>query len=108
MEIVPSPLTVDSFAPHVGEVFMLHLADGSSIEVKLIEAEAYELHRRDGRVKGKSGNVRRDPFALLFAYEQMLAQGIYNMSHPVMGELSISLVPVGPVSEGFGHEAVFN
>jgi hypothetical protein len=37
----------------------------------------------------------------------ILPQRIYRLRHPVMGELDLFLVPIGPDGEGMRYEAVF-
>jgi hypothetical protein len=109
MMITPSLFILDTFSPLVGQIFHAqHHEGGDTVELRLVEAEAIELNKRDGRLRSKSGSLRRDPFTLVFLYDRLLQQGIYTMHNEVLGEISISIVPIGPFDEGWGHEAVFN
>lgn len=107
-EIPKSPYTLDMFAPLIGAKFKADLGNNSTIELTLCEAEATVLSKRDGRLHSKSGNVRTDPFSLVFLYESLLPQGMYTLNNETLGEVSIFLVPIGPYDGAWGHEAIFN
>ena len=53
---------------------------------------------------------RQRMFSLVFRgpLEQPLEQGLYLMTHEIMGAESIFLVPIARESDGFRYEAVFN
>ena len=40
--------------------------------------------------------------------EPFMSQGIRKLNHPILGELSMFLVPIGQDKDGFQYEAVFN
>lgn len=109
-EPIHSPFTCDTFAQHVGEKFAIKTGNGGFIELELISAEPLKLKPFDGRALGKSGFVRTDPFSLLFRWdgEQMFGQGVYDFTHPTIGDFYMSVVPVGPGESGWLYEAVFN
>jgi uncharacterized protein DUF6916 len=92
-----SDLTVDSFAPHVGERFAL---PEQGRELELIEARAHP---------GEPPPGRRAPFALLFRspVEPILEQRTYEFEHPELGALAIFIVPVGRDDTGIRYEAIF-
>jgi hypothetical protein len=52
----------------------------------------------------------RAPFSLLFRGPRapVLEQSIRCLEEPVLGNLDIFLVPIGPDEEGMVYEAVFN
>lgn len=106
----PSPMTCDTFAPYVGDIYRVTLPDGTMAELTLISAKPIELKPFDGRALGKSGYVRRDPFVLLFRGVEAAVprQGLYTFSHAAMGEFAMSVVPVGPGETGWQYESVFN
>lgn len=106
---VPSPFTHAIFAPLVGQDFVT-TRDGAPLSLELVEARAIALKPMDGRALGKSGFVRRDPFALLFrgAAERPLPQGILALTHPALGTFDLHVVPVGPGATGLLYEAIFN
>lgn len=94
-------LTLESFAPHVEEVFPLQLGDGSQCELRLTEAT---------ELKSSSGAPRQDPFSLVFggARELQLPQGTYNVDHPVLGKLPLFLTPIMPDQTSTYFESIFN
>lgn len=93
-------VTAEDFSPHQDSVFLLEREEGCAAPLRLAEARALKVHR-DGR---------RPPFALLFAGTpgEVLPQGIYRLSHPVLGVLDIFLVPIGATAEETRYEAIFN
>jgi hypothetical protein len=54
--------------------------------------------------------ARQRMFSLVFRgpVEQPLEQGLYPMTHAVLGAESLFLVPIGREADGFRYEAVFN
>jgi hypothetical protein len=95
-------LTVDDFAPWVGQLF--ELRDGeTAIEAELAWARAVG-ERPD------PGSPRRWTFSLGFRTppEVRLPQRIYGVLHPELGRLDLFLVPVQPDAQGNLYEAVFN
>ncbi len=53
----------------------------------------------------------REPFSLIFRAESrefFLPQSVYRIWHPVLGDLDVFLVPVGPDETGMCFEAIFN
>ena len=92
-------LTLQSFAPLVGEMFRVDLAVAGTLELELSEAG-----------EGDAGpGSERDPFRLLFRGpgEPVLAQRTHRLEHPVLGALEIFLVPVGRDARGTSYEAIF-
>ena len=96
-------LTLQSFAPHVGSVFLLPDAEGVSLT--LVEAKAATLVG-----DGRRPPPPREPFTLLFRgpARPILPQRIHRLEHPALGTLEIFIVPVGPDGGGIGYEAVFS
>ncbi len=108
MEVPSTTYVLDQFKPLVGENFKTTLPSGESIELSLFEAEALQLHKRDGRLRATNSSIRKDPFTLTFLYDVLIPQGLYTLSHETFGDAVIFLVPIGPFEDGWGHEAVFN
>lgn len=108
--IAVSTFTLDTFAPHVGEKFVVRRGDVGPIEIDLVVAEPVVVNPRDSRAQGKSGSVRTDPFALLFRGDAdlPLKQGLYDFEHVVMGQFVMNIVPIGPGEEGLLYESIFN
>ena len=92
--------TVTSLARYqelIGEHFTLNQADASP---GIFSLEEVVVHAND---------PTRINFSLYFqAAPPLLAQGIYRLTHPLMGETDIFLVPMRKVATGFVYEAVFN
>jgi hypothetical protein len=90
------------FARHLGTPFRLGLADGGTLDLTLLEANAHpQLPHSPGRRRG---------FSLVFrsASPGHLPQATYRLDHEAMGSLDLFLVPIGPRDSGMCYEAVFN
>jgi hypothetical protein len=90
-------LGIDDFKPLLESQFDVQAAGG---------AVAMKLSRVD--TAGDSGR-KGGAFSLIFAAPRgsWLPQGIYPMQHASLGAMEIFLVPVGPLGEGHGYQAVF-
>ncbi len=99
-------LTIDSFAPVVGDDFTLDAGDAGTLVLRLTGATPL-----DDRAAPRSDfpGRRRTPFSLLFEGppESMLVQRTHRLAHTDLGELDIFLVPVGRVPDALLYEAVF-
>jgi hypothetical protein len=93
---VTDPLTVDTFAPAVGQTFGLD----SNVSLELVAAQAVAAEAPDGF---------RAPFRLEFRgpAEPVLEQRIHRLEHAALGTLEIFLVPVGRDEGGTTYEAIF-
>ncbi|MCB1860780.1 MAG: hypothetical protein KDI47_03495 [Gammaproteobacteria bacterium] len=94
-------LSLDSFAPLVGQTFIGKSSNGFSAELELTEAVSITAH---------ANQPRQDPFSLLFrvAAESGLWQGTLRIEHPEFGSAELFLVPVGEDQKGRYFEALFN
>jgi hypothetical protein len=90
-------LSIDDFRPHLGSQFDLQ-AGGGAVAMKLARVDP----------AGESGR-KGGAFSLIFAAPRgpWLPQAIYPVSHPVLGAMQIFLVPIGPIGEANGYQAVF-
>jgi hypothetical protein len=90
-------LQLDDFAPHLDAVFDMQTSDGV-VPLKLAKADS-------AGASGRAGGA----FSLLFVAPKgpWLPQAIYPVKHPTLGTIEIFLVPIGPVAEGNGYQAVF-
>lgn len=72
------------------------------------QAQSVELTLTHASDLGSS--PRQERFSILFRGPAAPAfgQGLYRMSHEVMGEFDLFLVPVGRAQDGVSYEAVFN
>lgn len=93
-------LTLADFTPHLHQSISIRFTSDVTLSAELVEANAW----------GEVPDNQRQPFNLIFRTPQKehYPQAIYTLIHPVLGELSIFLVPLGPTAEGMRYEAVFN
>lgn len=94
-------LTVETFAPLVGEAFELRAADGS-LDATLVEAT--------GTGDAPAPELRA-PFSLLWEgpLAPRLQQGLHEVHHAAFAEpLVIFLVPVEQTETGTRYQAVFS
>ncbi|MDR3514460.1 MAG: hypothetical protein P4M00_01490 [Azospirillaceae bacterium] len=91
-------LSLAHFEPHLDSTFQVAW-EGRTVTLTLVAASTL------GTVSGPPGvPIRTEPFQLEFLESQgSLPQHIHTLSHPVLGDLSIFLVPVGPDPEGKGY-----
>jgi len=90
--------TVDTFSPHLDDVFTVHVDGAASFPFRLVEATPWGGPAREG------GRV---PFSLVFHAPVHVPQAIYPMAHPDIGEFALFLVPLGPHGDAMRYEAVF-
>ncbi|MGF6429206.1 MULTISPECIES: DUF6916 family protein [Bradyrhizobium] len=90
-------LNIDDFTPHQDAEFEMQTAD-RAVALKLAKVEPAGNSGRPGGA-----------FSLLFAGPKgaWLPQAIYPVRHPALGVMDIFLVPVGPLADGNGYQAVF-
>ena len=95
-------LTQTEFSKHLNTKFHTELADGSPVELELVEVKAYR-----GNVPEETGMER---FSAFFRTPEgvLLPQQTYTLTHEQMGELLIFMVPISSKADGVRYEAVFN
>ena len=96
-------LTCEDFVPHVGTLFTLPGSEQSApIDFTLTEATPLANRAYPGQA--------RDPFQLIFrvAAQDVYPQGLYRLTHPVMGEQDIFLVPAARTDADVDYCATFN
>lgn len=88
----------DSFADVKGSVFTLKAEDTTAVGLEL--SEVSELKE----------TAAYQHFAIVFLVppEYRVEQGLYDLSHPTLGEMQLFLVPVGVQEGRLQLEAVFN
>ena len=92
-------LTIDSFQPHVGTSFWVHV-EGHKIELRLTGAMKV--------MESEAARLQRNPFSLYFLAPLLLPQQTYHLTHDAFPEpLDIFLVPIGQEGNGYAYEAVF-
>lgn len=101
-----SRLKLENFAPHESTTFKLDLGNDETIDLDLIEVKSIKIEDAN-----RDPNLRQEPFRLTFRggpKDAYLQQQIFKLTHEVLGDLEIFLVPIGPDSEGMCYEAIFN
>jgi uncharacterized protein DUF6916 len=95
----PATLTLDVFAPAVGETFTVGGEGGAKVELVLVEATAQDA----------APQMPRAQFSLLFhgPADPFLPQASYRFEHPSLGVLGIFIVPLGRDEHGTAYEAFF-
>jgi hypothetical protein len=90
-------LSIGDFTPHLEASFDMQTA-GGAVALKLAKVDP-------AGDSGRTGGA----FSLIFVAPKGpgLPQGIYPVSHPVLGAMEIFLVPVGPAFGGNGYQAIF-
>ena len=98
-------LTLETFAPLVGQKFKLTLPDSQAVDLELVYVEELPT----GRKRRNAPEPVRKPFSLFFTGEPKLPQAMYPIQHEALGAdpVQIFIVPVGKVEGGFEYEAVF-
>ena len=98
-------VTIETFAPLVGDPFTLHVDATRTIDLELIEAT--DLGDASGSAPPAEGH--RTPFSIVFrsASNAILPQRIYQLEHAGLGSFEPFLVPIGPDAVGMRYEAVF-
>ena len=85
-------VTIETFAPRIGEPFRLSAGDGQAMDAKLIEATPLGASARGGR----------QPFSIVFLgpAAPVWPQRIYRLDHDALGSFDLFLVPLGPRDGG--------
>ena len=97
-------LTATTFAPAVGDTFVLDAGDAGRLDLELVESR---LHRPDAPAEDESG--ARAPFTLVFRgpVDPVLPQRIYRLEHETLEPMEIFIVPIARDEAGTSYEAVF-
>ncbi|MGN6255745.1 MAG: DUF6916 family protein [Solirubrobacterales bacterium] len=96
---MPAELTLDTFAPAVGDVFTVGGEQGAKVELLLVEA----AHKDVGP------HAPCAAFSLLFhgPADPLLPQATYRFEHDSLGVMGIFIVPLGRDEHGSVYEAFF-
>jgi hypothetical protein len=91
----------------VNTLFQVTIAEGDTVEMKLIDVLPFEMPRRP--VRG-SRQPKRAPFALHFLgpRDPILPQHMYDFRSGGVELTNLFIVPVGRDEEGTEYEAVFS
>jgi hypothetical protein len=93
--------TIETFQPHLGELFHIVLDDDTRLPTKLTEVFPWGPGAAAGR--------DRVPFSLVFhtVPQAVVPQQIYRVENENMEPMEIFLSPIGPDERGMRYEAVF-
>jgi Domain of unknown function (DUF6916) len=96
--------TVDTFAPLVGQAFVVHVDPTNQLELELTEVVP------TGKPDSQEARQPRRAFSLTFhgPPTPVMAQQIYPVDHPTLGSFDLFLVPVGRDDRGMLYEVVFS
>ena len=96
-------LTLADYAEHVGTTFIATDDDARPVLFELVEATPLAGPNTEN-IGGRS------PFSLLFkcADQRQFGQATIDLTHPIMGTISLFVVPIGRDAEGGCYEATFN
>lgn len=111
----PSAPALADFTPYLNDYFDLvfdvpaqRAGFPANITFQLTEAEALP------RYENAAPHLRAG-FSLIFAMPlfgprgtQYLPQGTYSLTHPVLGELALFMVPLGPQAGQMRYQVIFN
>jgi hypothetical protein len=98
-------LTIETFAPHVGETFRMLVGAGQVIELELLQVTPVAVRMADGT----EATQGRRPFSLLFRgpANPLATQRMYPIEHAAIGISELFVVPVGPGQGGMLYEIIF-
>jgi len=93
--------TMESFRPHIGEIFRIIVDEQWQLPVKLTHVDPWGPEAGRGR--------DRAPFSVIFhgTKDSFLPQRIYRVESACMGPMELFLVAIGPDEYGMQYEAVF-
>lgn len=100
---VGCPDWIERFLPHLNSDFLLPTAQGDGLTLRLEEVVAHPT-------RGVSSTECLEAFSLLFSVPdtELFTGEARDLTHPALGSLSMSLLPVGMSISGRRHlEAVF-
>ena len=97
-------LSLDHFRPLVGRVFRLPEVEG--VELRLSIAAPLPIRKPTSPTAGLS----RAPFELIFLGPKapILRQQIHRLDAEGLEPLEIFIVPIGPIEDTMGYQAIFN
>ena len=93
--------TIETFQPHIGEIFHIVVDEATRLPTKLTEVFPWG----EGAAAGRD----RHPFSLIFhtVPEAVYEQKIYRVENDAMEPFELFLSPIGPDERGMRYEAVF-
>jgi hypothetical protein len=107
-------LTRSSFVRYNGDFFETIQDTGEKLLINLLRIEDLpqqrELEQQRRLPSKKLAQIKEESFSLIFRgpLEIPLRQRIHRLTHPVLGEMEVFLVPVGKDEGSRYYEVVFN
>ena len=97
-------LTYGVFEPLLNQSFLIHYGNSETLPVTMIEATRW------GLTPETPEQAENRPFSLVFqsTIRQHLPQGTFQISHEILGDQQIFIVPLAPNAVGIQYQAVFN
>lgn len=94
-------MTIETFEPHIGSTFWAEFPNGAKVELRLVRAMKV--------MENELARLKRTAFSLFFIGPKsyQLKQQIYHLTHDVLGDLDIFLVPIAEGPQTYEYEAVF-
>jgi hypothetical protein len=95
-------LSHQDFIPHLNTIFTIHYGENETFQAELAEVSTLGDEPKNA--------AQRWSFALVFQVagnEQYLVQQIYPVSHPILGQMEVFIVPLGPDGDYMRYEIVF-
>ena len=95
------PLQSTDFQSQLAQIFSIHLADATTIDLQLVSVTG---------LGATTGTGTRAPFSLHFlgpVSQQYLQQHTYQMVNETLGTFDIFIVPLGAEAGRMRYEAIF-
>ncbi len=93
-------LSIETAKRHVGDTFLIEMADGSALPLALTEASRLATGPGDAAAMGLSLTFHGPS-------EPVLGQGTYGLSHGDSEPQAVFLVPVANDADSTSYEAIF-
>lgn len=96
-----SLLTCGDYVEYLNRTFSIRLSPHQVMVSHLIEVTEFKNY----------STLKRTPFSLVFQTQgesRGFPQGTYVIEHPILGNMEIFLVPIGPDRDGMRYEAIFS
>ena len=97
--------TADHFQPHLNSEFTVKLSDGSLLRLML---QKIVIDEKKDKGEPQQG---RDPFTLVLhtpVVTDLLEHALYTLQHEALGEVTLFLLPRGPVDGAMTYDSIFN
>ena len=93
-------ITLSQFQECLDDTFTIRFEENVRLEATLSKVEK----------RGGDSEKQDRPFSIILKTQQKgeyYNQGIFMVSHPNLGDLSLFLTPIGPNEDGMQYEAIF-